>query len=64
MVHMLLFHILWLRSGIDMPVFRPDPWFIVVIIVLKSCTWLNTGLTMIDLDQPSSTNININITKY
>ena len=43
MVHILLLHILCLRSGIGMPVFMPDPWSIVVIIVLKSCTWLNTG---------------------
>ena len=26
-----------------MPVFMPGPWFIVVSIVLKSCTWLITG---------------------
>ena len=36
MVHILLLHILCLRSGIGMPVFMPDPWFIVVIIALKS----------------------------
>ena len=42
MVHILLLYIVCLGSGIGMPVFMPDPWFLVVIIVLKSCTWLNT----------------------
>ena len=32
MVHILLLHILCLRTGIGMPVFMPDPWFIIIYL--------------------------------